>query len=90
MNHLSSKLGANQDDRIVKRLDALIRLTLEQLYSEESSEFNKTTAAQLLNSMGFGPAEIAHIFGKKREEITSMLAKAKKRLKKSEWRQQED
>jgi hypothetical protein len=29
--------------------------------------------------MGFGPAEIARIFGKKREEITSMLAKSKKK-----------
>jgi hypothetical protein len=67
------------EDRSVKRLDALIRLILEYLYVADRSAFNKTTAVQLLNSMGFGPTEIAHIFGKKREEITSMLAKAKKK-----------
>ncbi len=79
MNSLSSKLNTDQQHHIVRRLDALIRLTLEKLYAKESSEFNKTTAAQLLKSMGFHPAEIAHIFGKKTQEVTSMLAKAKKK-----------
>lgn len=64
---MAKKQNNNEDDRdpSVKRLDALIRVILETLYSDKKEKFTETTAIELLNSSGLTPTEIARILGKK-------------------------
>jgi len=64
-----------ENDQIVKRLDVLVRLMLD-----EQLEAGKTTRkAQLLflNSVGLSTGEIAKILGQPSKNISSYLKKAK-------------
>jgi hypothetical protein len=54
----------NNNDGVSRRLDALIRLTIESRYLQEKT-FNESIAARTLKSAGLTPTEIAHILGKK-------------------------
>jgi hypothetical protein len=52
------------DPAVVKRLDALLRLTLESLLDRKSLK-NEGDAARLFRSLGLTPTEIATIVSKK-------------------------
>ena len=55
----------NGNQHLTRRLDAIIRLLLEIMYSMKDAKFNQGTAARSLNSVGLTPTEIATILGKK-------------------------
>jgi len=55
----------NQQDPVVKRLDALIRLFIEMNKPNANKNFNEAIAARILKSLDLTPTEIAKILGKK-------------------------
>lgn len=61
-------------ESITKRLDALIRISLES-HLDKKNKFNLTTAVKALNSCGLGPSEIANILGKKITDVAPLLYK---------------
>lgn len=62
---------------ITKRLDALIRISLES-HLDKNNKFNLTAAVKALNSCGLGPSEIASILGKKSTDVAPLLYGKKK------------
>lgn len=69
---------------INKRLDALIRISLE-IHFDKNNKFNLTAAVKALNSCGLGPKEIADILGKKSTDVAPLLyTKSKKEKKKQD------
>lgn len=62
---------------ITKRLDALIRISLES-HLDKNNKFNLTAAVKALNSCGLGPSEIANILGKKITDVAPLLYSKKK------------
>ena len=78
-----SKKSKNSDptqpdfESITKRLDALIRVSLETHF-DKNSKFNLTAAVKALNSCGLGPSEIASILGKKITDVAPLLYGKKK------------
>lgn len=80
-NKKNEKSEKKQPDleSITKRLDALIRISLETHF-DKKNKFNLTAAVKALNSCGLGPTEIGSIFGKKKTDITPLLyTKSKKK-----------
>lgn len=72
MNKKGESIAA--EDRIIKRLDALIRLFIEINKPKEKEEFSEATAARALHSVGLTPTDIAKILGKKsRTDIAKFL-----------------
>ena len=53
-----------ENEELVKRLDALIRLIYETNVDKEK-KLDKTSFVNILNSVGLTPLEIAKIIGKK-------------------------
>ncbi len=72
-------------ESVNKRLDSLIRVLLETLYTKKK-KFNEATAVRILNSAGLTPTEIAKILGKKNAtSVASYLySKGKSKNSKSE------
>ena len=64
-------------ESITKRLDALIRISLET-HLDKNNKFNLTAAVKALNSCGLGPSEIASILGKKITDVAPLLYGKKK------------
>lgn len=60
---------------VVKRLDALIRLSVETSKSDKRQKgLSMASAAKILKSIGLTPTEIARIFGKKsRTDVAGYL-----------------
>ncbi len=54
----------NGNQPLTRRLDAIIRLLLEIMYSMKDAKINQGTATRSLNSVGLTPTEIATILGK--------------------------
>jgi hypothetical protein len=75
-------------DSITKRLDALIRITLETHFDKEK-KFNLTAAVRSLKSCGLGPKEIADIFGKKMTDISPLLYPKSQKKKKKQTQTEE-
>jgi hypothetical protein len=71
---MSKKDGKNKKvdkrDAVTKRLDAIIRLYLEN-YRIANKDFTEKDAAVLLNSSGLTPTEIALVLGKKSKDAIS-------------------
>jgi len=76
---LVGKKNNDQRDDLIKRLDALIRVLLENLYTDKNKKFGRKEAIEILNSVGLAPIEIAKILGKKSgTDITPYIYSNKK------------
>ena len=74
--------SSSSNERALKtRLDALIRLVIETMYSNKTLDFDQAKAASVLKSVGLTPTEIAHVMGKKTAQDVSQYLYGKKRLK---------
>ena len=71
----------SEDKEIVKRLDVLIRLFLEQQIQEGKTKRNDQL--ELMNSVGLNPREIGKIIGYSPGDVSSQLSKIKKMKKTS-------
>jgi len=71
----------SQDNQIVKRLDVIIRLLLEQ----QNQEGNMKSEDQLLlmDSTGLTSSEIGRILNQEAKNVSSRIIKAKKKSLKS-------
>jgi len=69
----NKKNSNDPNESVNKRLDALIRIIIETLYTEKPKKFTDKSAVQMLNSAGLGPTEISNILGKKLSTITKYL-----------------
>ena len=87
MSNKQAKDSEDERDPIVKRLDSLIRIVIETLYTEKKKKFNEGTAIQILDSCDLTPTEIAKIMGKSGATAISPYLyskdKPKRRKKKS-------
>ncbi len=73
---------SNGNQNLTRRLDVIIRLLLEVMFSMKDAKFNQGTASRTLNSVGLTPTEIARILGKKsRGDIAGYLYKRKEPAK---------
>ena len=81
---MPKKQAVAKDDAVAKRLDAIIRMSIE-MNKLSNDNFTNIVAANILKSVGLTPTEIARIFGKEsRTDITGLLyRKAKKAGKKT-------
>ncbi len=70
----------NETDELIKRLDVLISLQLEQA-SQAQKTISITDKIKKLSDLGLKPAEIASILGKKTNYITANISSAKKTKK---------
>ena len=76
---MSSEGG--EPDAATKRLDALIRLTLEEQISRKS--LKRKDQLLILDSVGLSSADIGRILGQPSKDVASNLKKAKAEAKKS-------
>lgn len=74
------KLPAEPKDKIVTRLDALLRLFIEVNKGENG--FSEPSAARIMKSVGLTPTEIAKILGKKSATDVAPYLYPKKKSKK--------
>lgn len=71
-----------EDENLSKRLDAIIRLLIENNKQNLGNKFNLGETIRNLNSIGLTPSEIAKILGKKSySDISPHLYKKKKETK---------
>ncbi len=71
----------NQQDwgaPIVKRLDALIRLRIEEKTGNQSNKRGQGDFMRILRSAGLGPSEIATILGCSSSYVRSELSRKKR------------
>ena len=62
---MTEKENKNSEDESIKRLNALIRLSIEREKIELGRSFNLGDKVRQLSSVGLAPSEIAKILGKK-------------------------
>jgi len=75
--------NSQENDSVIRRLDALIRLLIEMnKEKKEGEKFNDTIAARVLKSAGLTPTEIAKILGKKSAQDVSSYLYPKKQSEK--------
>lgn len=71
--------SSKKEDNSTKRLDAIIRLLIENNKQNLGNKFNLGETIRNLNSVGLTPSEIAKILGKKSySDISPHLYKKKK------------
>ena len=70
-------MSLGETDAIVKRLDVLIRMMLEQQLAEK--KMKRKDQLLFLDSVGLTTGEIAKIFGQPSKDISSSLKKLKDR-----------
>lgn len=68
-----------ENDQIINRLDALIRLFIEFNKPKSQEKFTEAVAARLLKSVDLTPTEIARILGKKSATDVSAYLYPKKK-----------
>lgn len=64
---------------IILRLDAIIRLLIEEIKRTHRKEFKKYTFIRILKSVGLTPTEIARILGKRSATDISFYLYSKKK-----------
>ena len=69
----------DKNDEIIKRLDSIIALLLENLTA--SGLVGKGRAIEVLNAGGLGPTEIGNILGVSRSHVGAVLNRQKKQRK---------
>lgn len=72
----------NENEEIIKRLDSIIALLLENLTA--SGLIGKGRAIEVLHAGGLGPTDIGNILGVPRSHVGSVLTKQKKQKKSKE------
>lgn len=65
-----------ENDDLVKRLDVLIRLLLEQQL--QNGKMTRNDQLSFMNSVGLSPSEIGVIIGYSPGDVSSQLSKIKK------------
>ena len=76
LNHVSLRSLMPDDEAIVKRLDALIYLTLNVARLKDLTSEQKI---QELKGLGFTDVEVAKIIGKTRGYVSSAVSRARRR-----------
>ena len=76
-----SSASNSEDQRLVRRLDAIIGLLLEFMQATKVPGFSVGKAARVLNSAGITPTEVAKVLGKKSAQGVApyLYGKAKKK-----------
>jgi len=77
-----SSTGNSEDQQLVRRLDAIIRLLLEYMQATKVPGIGIAKAARVLNSVGMTPTEVARVLGKKSAHDVAPYLYPKRRVKK--------
>lgn len=77
---MGSKNESNGAIGIEKRLNAIIRILLDEQFA--GGKIDRQQQILSLHSVGFSPGEIGEIVGKKSKDVSSIIKRLEKKIKK--------